>query len=244
MGWLILRQNLKRWVPVVSILVLLVVLTVIWYATFPPSVWADTPNYFGMYVGFVASQGLNAFLNVNTGPGGVIVALSFLPTYLLIGAHILLERFGKKMKWQFSIVNKYYLVYIVVLALFTISIQNASQHYNWYWNPELNAPGYVDTWTHILSPWLLGALIVPFALERYLGWDRRLMWFFMFAVLASVALLWEIAETSDVYLNPTPTYFNYPMDSIKDIIMGAGIGTILSTWFYENIVVHLSEKRP
>jgi len=195
-----------------------------------------------MYVAFLTSQGVNAFLNVNTGPGGVIVALSFLPTYVLIGVHVVTERFGKEMKWPISIVNKYYLVYLVVLALFTISIQNASQHYNWYWNPELNVPGYVDTWTHILSPWLLGALIVPFALERYLGWDRRLMWLFMFTVLASIALLWEIAETSDVYLNPTPTYFNYPLDSIKDIIMGAGIGTILSTWFYENIVVHLSEK--
>jgi len=195
-----------------------------------------------MYFGFVASQPLSAFFNVNTGPGGVIVALSFLPTYLLIGVHVVLERFGKQMKWQFSIVNKQYLVYLVVLALFTISIQNASQYYNWYWNPVLNAPGYVDTWTHILSPLLLGSLIVPFALERYLGWDRRFMWFFMFAVLASVALLWEIAETSDVYLNPTPTYFNYPMDSIKDIIMGTVIGSILSTWFYENIVVHASEK--
>lgn len=221
---------------------MLIVLAVIWYATFPPSVWADTPNYFGMYFGFVASHPLNAFLNVNTGPGGVIVALSFLPTYLLIGVHAVLERFGKQMKWQFSIVNKQYLVYLVVLALFTISIQNASQYYNWYWNPELNAPGYVDTWTHILSPLLLGSLIVPFAFERYLGWDRRFMWFFMFAVLASVALLWEIAETSDVYLNPTPTYFNYPMDSIKDIIMGTVIGSILSTWFYENIVVHASQK--
>jgi len=239
---MILPRNLKPWVPVIFISLLLIVLTIIWYATFPPTVWGDTPNYFQMYAEFVATQPLNAFLNVNTGPGGVIVALSFLPTYLLIGIHVVLERFGKQMKWQFSIVNKYYLFYLIVLALFTISIQNASQHYNWYWNPELNAPGYVDTWTHILSPWLLGSLIVPFALERYLGWDRKLMWVFMFAVLASVALLWEIAETSDVYLNPTPSYFNYPMDSIKDIIMGAGIGTILSTWFYEHIVMNLDKK--
>ena len=57
---MVLGQNLKRWVPVVFISVLLVVLTVIWYATFPPTVWADTPNYFGMYAEFVASQGLNA----------------------------------------------------------------------------------------------------------------------------------------------------------------------------------------
>ena len=239
---MIVPQNLKRWLPVVFISVLLIVLTVIWYATFPPTVWTDTPNYFQMYAEFVASQPLNAFFNVNTGPGGVIVALSFLPTYLLIGIHAVLEKFGKQMKWRFSIVNNYYLIYLVVLALLTISIQNASQHFNWYWNPELNAPGYVDTWTHILSPWLLGSLIIPFALERYLGWDRRLMWVFMFAVLASVALLWEIAETSDVYLNPTPSYFNYPMDSIKDIILGAGIGTILSTWFYEHIVMNLGEK--
>ncbi len=237
-----MARNIRRWVPFVFISVLLVVLAFVWYVTFPPTVWADTPNYFGMYAEFVVSQPLSAFLNVNTGPGGAIVALSFLPTYLLIGTHIVLERFGKQMKWQFSIVNKYYLIYLVGLALFTISIQNASQHYGWYWNPVLEAPGYVDTWTHILSPWLLGSLIVPFALERYLGWDRRLMWLFMFAVLASVALSWEIAETADVYLNPTPNYFNFPMDSIKDMIMGAGIGTILSTWFYEHIVMNLNEK--
>jgi hypothetical protein len=150
---------------------------------------------------------------------------------------------GKRKEQQYTIVNKYYLIYLVLLGLFAISFQNASQHHGWYWNPELNAPGYVDTWTHITSPWLLGALIVPLALERYLGWDRKFMWFFMFAVLAIIALGWEIGETLDVQLRPAATdYFNYPMDSLKDMIMGAGIGTVLSCWIYERLVIDLGEK--
>jgi hypothetical protein len=32
------------------------------------------------------------------------------------------------------------------------------------------------------------------------------------------------------------------MDSLKDIIMGAGIGTVLSCWVYERLVMDFSEK--
>ena len=89
----------------------------------------------------------------------------------------------------------------------------------------------------------MGALFVPLALERYLGWDRKFMWFFIFSVLAIIALGWEITETLDVQVRPEqPDYFNYPMDSIKDIIMGAGIGTILSCWIYERLVMDFGEK--
>ena len=195
-----------------------------------------------MYVDFIATRPVDAFLTVSTGPGGT-VSWAFIPTYSLIVIHIILYIVGKQKKKQYTIVNKYYLTYLVLLGLFTISFQNASQHYGWYWNPKLDAPGYVDTWTHITSPWLLGALIVSLALERYLGWPRKFMWLFMFSVLAIVALGWEIAETSDVKVRPeTATYFNYPMDSLKDMIMGAGIATVLSCWIYERLVMDLGEK--
>ena len=194
-----------------------------------------------MYLGFVVNRPLDAFLAVTTGPGGT-VSWAFLPTYSLIIIHIVLYMVGKQKNQQYTIVNKYYLIYLVLLGLFAISFQNASEHYGWYWNPELNAPGYVDTWTHITSPWLLGALFVPLALERYLGWDRKFMWFFIFAVLAIIALGWEIGETIDVQIRPAATYFNYPMDSLKDMIMGAGIGTVLSCWIYERLVMDLGEK--
>jgi len=194
-----------------------------------------------MYLGFVVTRPIDAFLSVSTGPGGA-VAWVFIPVYSLIIIHVVLYMVGKRKEQKYTIVNKYYLIYLVFLGLFAISFQNASQHYGWYWNPELNAPGYVDTWTHITSPWLLGALFAPLALERYLGWDRKFMWFFIFAVLAVIALGWEIGETLDVALNPSSTYFNYPMDSLKDIIMGAGIGTVLSCWIYERLVMDLGEK--
>ena len=150
---------------------------------------------------------------------------------------------GKQKKKQYTIVNKQYLVYLVALGLFAISFQNASQYYGWYWNPELNAPGYVDTWTHITSPWLLGALVAPLALERYFGWDKKFKWFFIFSVLAITAFGWEIGETLDVQTaDPEAKYFNYPMDSLKDIIMGAGIAMILSCWIYELFMKYFSEK--
>ena len=236
-----LRQKLKRWAPVIFVFALIIVLSFIWYITFPPSAWEGTPNYLEMYLGFIVNRPLDAFLTVSTGPGGT-VSWAFLPTYSLIIIHIILYIVGKQKNQQYTIVNKYYLIYLVLLGLFAISFQNASEHYGWYWNPELDAPGYVDTWTHITSPWLLGALFVPLALERYLGWDRRFMWFFIFAVLATIALGWEIGETIDVQVRPAATYFNYPMDSLKDMIMGAGIGTVLSCWIYERLVMDLGEK--
>jgi hypothetical protein len=150
--------------------------------------------------------------------------------------YTVLYRVGKQRKSQYVIVNRYYLVYLVFLALFAISFQNASQYYDWYWDPKLSAPGYVDTWTHIASPWLLGALVAPLSLERFFGWNRKYTWFFVFATLAIAALTWEIGETIDVYIRHY-SYSNYPMDSLKDIIMGVGIGTILSSWMYERLVI-------
>jgi hypothetical protein len=194
-----------------------------------------------MYLDFIVTQPVNAFLTVSTAPGGT-VSWAFVPTYALIAIHIILFAAGKRRGVQYTFLNRNYLIYLVALGLFAISFQNASQFYGWYWNPELNAPGYVDTWTHITSPWLLGALLVPLALERYLGWDRKFMWFFMFCVLAIIALSWEIAETLDVQVRPSATYFNYPMDSLKDIVMGAGIGTVLSCWIYERLVMDFGQK--
>ena len=236
-----MRQELKRWVPFIFFFAIIIVLSVIWYVTFPPSAWEETPNYAQMYIEFVVTRPADAFLTVSSGPGGG-TGFIFIPAYSLIIIHIILYVVGTQKKQQYTFLNKYYLVYLVLLGLFAISFQNASQHYGWYWNPKLNAPGYVDTWTHITSPWLLGALLVPLALERYLGWDRKFMWFFMFAVIAITALCWEIAETLDVALDPSPTYFNFPMDSLKDMIMGAGIGTILSCFIYERLVMDLGEK--
>lgn len=241
-------QKIKFWGPFVFFIAVIIVLCFIWYFAFPPEAWEGTPGYLKMYLGFVVTRPVDAFLAASTGARGTI-SWVFIPVYSLIIIHIILYMIGKRRNNQYTIVNKYYLIYLVFLGLFALSFQNASQHYGWYLNPNfvnpetgLPAPGYVDTWTHITSPWLLGALFVPLALERYLGWDRKFMWFFIFSVLAIIALGWEIGETIDVYLRPDPTYFNYPMDSVKDMIMGAGIGTILSCWIYERLVMDLGEK--
>jgi len=236
-----LNEKFRLWAPLVFLFSIIIVLSFVWFFTFPSSTWEETPNYLQMYLGFVANRPVDAFLTVSTGPGGT-VSWAFIPTYSLIVIHTVLYAVGKQREKQYTLVTKHYLIYLVLLGLFAISFQNASQHYGWYWNPELNAPGYVDTWTHITSPWLLGALLVPLALERYLGWDRGFMWIFMFSALAIIALGWEIAETLDVQVRPSTTYFNYPMDSLKDMIMGAGIGTILSCWFYERLVTDLGKK--
>ena len=229
-------------VPIVFSIVLIIVLVVVWYITFPISLWEETPNYLGLYIDFVLTRPQDAFLFVDTGPSDVISWL-FIPVYSLIMIHVVLYLIGKWRKQQYHIINRKYLVYLVVLALFVLSFHNASQYYEWYWNPELNAPGYVDTWTHITSPWLLGALFTPFALERYFHWERKYMWFFIFGFLTIAALGWEISETLAAYHFGliSPKFFNYPMDSVKDIILGAGIGTILSCWIYEKIVMELGE---
>ena len=225
----------KYLIPALFVLILTAALLLIWYFTFPPPAWTSKPNYPIMYLEFVLTKPIDAFLIVRTGPGGVVAWVA-MATYLLLAAHIILYVVGKRRKQQYTVMTRAYLVYLTVLALFAITFQNASQHYGWYWNPETDSPGYVDTWTHITSPWLLGALIAPFALERFLGWNRRLHWFPIFAILACMALIWEIAETMETHLDPTPGYFNYPMDSLKDMIMGAGIGTILTSWAYERLV--------
>jgi len=146
-----LIQKIKLWASFIFFIALIIVLSFVWYFTFPPSAWEDTPNYFEMYVSFVTARPIDAFLTVSTGPGGT-VSWAFVPTYALIAIHIILYTVGGKRGAQYTILNKQYLAYLVLLGLFAISFQNASQNYGWYWNPELNAPGYVDTWTHITSP--------------------------------------------------------------------------------------------
>ncbi|HVP40399.1 MAG TPA: hypothetical protein VMS95_00390 [Candidatus Krumholzibacteriaceae bacterium] len=233
--------ELRRWIPIIIVCAIIMVLIPVWYFTFPASAWADTPNYLHMYADFVINRPLNAFLTVNTGLRGT-VAWVFIPVYLVTITYIILYFIEKKRNQQYIITTKYYLIYLVILALFAISFQNASQYYGWYWNPTLNAPGYVDTWTHITSMWLFGALIAPLAIERFFGWDRKSMWFFIFGILAIIALCWEIGETVDAYyLRPQPGFFNYPMDSLKDMIMGAGMGTLLSCFIYELLVTDLGE---
>jgi hypothetical protein len=234
------RQKLGSWTPAIVVFAVIIVLSFLWFITFQPSAWEQTPNYLQMYIEFILTRPIDAFLMVSTGSGGLVSWL-FIPTYATLIIHTALYRVRKQRKRQYIIVNRYYLVYLVFLALFAISFQNASQYYNWYWNPKVGAPGYVDTWTHITSSWLLGALAAPLALERYFGWNRKSAWFFIFATLAIAALVWEIGETIDVYIKQSSAYFNYPMDSLKDIILGVGIGTILSSWIYERLVIDLEK---
>jgi hypothetical protein len=233
-----LNEKLRLWGPVTFVLVLIFILSTAWYLTFPPSAWGITPNYLQMYIDFIASRPFDAFLSLNTGPGEIISWL-FIPAYLAIAAHIALHYLGIRVGREYNVVNRRYLAHLVLLGLFAISFQNASQHYDWYWDPRSGAPGYVDTWTHMTSPWLIGALVAPLALERYLGWERRFMWFIVFSVIAVAALSWEIGETINVYSSVSSSYFNLPLDSLKDIIMGAGIGTVLSCWTYERLVMDL-----
>jgi len=234
---MILRQDLKPWTPAIVVFAVIIVLSFLWFITFQPSAWEQTPNYLQMYIEFIVTRPIDAFLKVSTGPGELVYWI-FIPTYATLIIYTALYKIGNQRKKQYIIMNKYYLVYLVFLALFAISFQNASQNYNWYWNPKVSAPGYVDTWTHILSPSLLGALVAPLSLERYFSWNRKYTWFFVFAAIAIAALVWEIGETIDVYMKgQSSTYFNYPMDSLKDVILGVGIGTILSSWIYERLVM-------
>lgn len=235
------QQKIRVWFPWMFLLTLIIVLCLIWFFTFQASAWEATTNYLQMYIEFILTKPIEAFLTVSTGPGGT-VSWTFIPAYLLIIIHVVLLFYEKQKGTEFTVINNYYIIYLIILALFAISFQNASQHYDWYWNPVLNSPGYVDTWTHITSPWLLGALIMPFAFERYLGWKKQHKWIFVFFVLLIIALVWEIGETIDVQIRPSSSYFNYPMDSLKDIIMGTVVGSLLSYVIYQHLVMFPNEK--
>jgi hypothetical protein len=235
------NQQRKLWVPWLVFLVAVAVLFVVWFVTFSASAWDATTNYLQLYLEFIVTRPIDAFLTVSTGPGGT-VSWTFIPVYFFTIVHVGLYFYQKEKGIEFTIVTKYYLVYLVCLALFAISFQNASQHYDWYWNPVTDSQGYIDTWTHITSPWLLGALIMPFAFERYLGWDKKSKWMFIFFVLLIVALVWEIGETVDIQIRESASYFNYPMDSLKDIIMGSVVGSLLSYVIYQHLVMFPKEK--
>jgi hypothetical protein len=181
-------------VPSILICLSLLVLSLIWYQTFPESAWGNFPNYLVLYIEFVTSGKIEAFLWVKTGPGGLIEWV-FLPAYAMIGLHAVLFELGRRRGIKFVKVNAKFIVYLVLLGPLVISIQNASQYYNWYWDPVRNAPGFVDVWTHVTSSLLLGSLLAPFAFERFLGWERKWFWFPVFALLMASSLLWEIGET-------------------------------------------------
>lgn len=232
--------KLRIWVPVILILVVIVILSGLWLHSFPTRAWQETPDYLALYFQYITSRPLEALLRVEAGPlskqGWFVI-----PVYLGVAVITIGYIVGKKSQLEIVVVNRKYIVYLILLGLFAVTFQNAAQFYNWYWNPKLNAPGFVDTWTHLTSPWFLGALVAPLSIERIFQWSRRHGWFFVAAVNAISALGWEIAESSASW-DPSPSYFNYPMDSVKDIVMGAFLATVVAWWFYERLVAEPRER--
>ncbi|UCC33926.1 MAG: hypothetical protein JSW53_02680, partial [Candidatus Bathyarchaeota archaeon] len=119
-----MRIDLKRWAPVFFFSGIIIILVIIWHVTFPPEAWEDTPNYLQMYVNFVVTRPADAFLTVGTGARGT-VAWVFIPVYSLMAIHIILYVVGSRRNQQYTIVNRNYLIYLVILGLFAISFQNA-----------------------------------------------------------------------------------------------------------------------
>lgn len=213
----------------------LATLVAIWYVTFPPSEWTGTPNYFTMYLNFIACHPSEAFLTISTGPSKaiswtIVLAYGF-PAFLT-----LLYVKGLKDGRKYVLMNRRYIAYLIVLCFATVTFQNAAQHYGWYMNPATGSQGYVDTWTHIVSSLYVGALIAPLGGERLWGWERARFWVPIMMALALIAVGWEIAENIDLILRPS-AYLNYPMDSLKDIIFSGGVASIITTWMYQRIVI-------
>lgn len=223
-----------KWVSL-AFLELIVLTLLLWYATFPASQWASAPNYVQMYFTYIVSDPAQAFLSINTGPTGNISWLIVLG-YGLLAAQAILYLISRHRGMDYVITNWKYLVYLGLLALFTVSLQNAAQYYDWYWNPASNSPGYVDTWTHIVSSWLICGLALPFAVERYLGWDRKLFWAPPMMLMAVFSIGWELAENVALMLHPG-SFFNTPINSIQDIIFGAIVGPLLALWIYRQLVM-------
>lgn len=214
---------------------LIVLIMVLWYATFPQSQWMSSPNYLYMYFSYVASDTIRAFFSVNTGPTGdiswvVILGYSFIVA--IVASHIA----GRVRGVEYVIANGPYLAYMVLLGLFAISFQNAAHNYGWYWNPAAGAPGYVDTWTHIVSSWFIGSLVLPLALERYLGWERKYFWVPPLMILIFFSTGWELAENVALILYPG-AFFNTPLNSIQDLVFGTTVAPILATWLYQRFVM-------
>jgi len=213
---------------------------VIWYFSFPVSEWANTSNYLALYLSYIVSYPLQAFFTVNTGASGEVVWLAVIG-YAAIIAHIILYWEGRKRGNQYTIINKYFLALIILLGLFAISFQNAAMYYGWYWDPVANQPGYVDTWTHITSALFIATLILPFALERYLGWKRRYFWVPVLMIMIAIAIGWEIGENVLLLFVYQGVFFNFPMDSIHDIIFSAIVAPILAIWAYQQLVMDPGE---
>jgi len=207
---------------------------VLWYATFPASQWGTAPNYLEMYFLYISSNPAQAFLCVNTGPTGNISWLIVLG-YGTIAVQSIMYVVSEHRAMEYIVTNKQYIAYLTLLALFTISFQNAAQFYDWYWNPATNSPGYVDTWTHIVSSWFICSLALPFAIERYFGWDRKLYWAPPMMLMAFLSIGWELAENIVLILHPG-AFFNTPINSVQDIIFGAILGPLLAVWVYGRLV--------
>jgi hypothetical protein len=52
---------------------------------------------------------------------------------------------------------------------------------------------------------------------------------------------WEITENVDLVLRPG-AYVNTTMDSLKDIIFGAVVASVLSSWLYQRIVMDAQRR--
>lgn len=211
-----------------------------WYLTFPSSEWADTPNYFAMYLDFIIAHPSEALLSISTGPSNAI-SWTIVLAYGFPVVLVLLYWKGKKDGGKYVLMNGCYIAYLAVLCFSMVTLQNAAQYYGWYMNLATGGQGYVDTWTHTVSPWYVGALIAPLGGERLWGWDRRLFWVPIVMSLSLIAVGWEVTENVDLVLRPG-AYVNATMDSLKDIIFGAVVASVLSSWLYQRIVMDAQRR--
>jgi len=232
--WMKAHPAPLKW-TVLSFAELIILILVLWYATFPASEWGSSPNYPHMYFAYILSNPAQAFFSINTGPTGNISWLVVLG-YGFLALETLLHCLGKHRGVEYIIANWQYLAYAWLLALFTVSFQNAAQYYGWYWNPATNSLGYVDTWTHIVSSCFICSLALPFAIERYFGWDRKLFWAPPLMLLAFFSIGWELAENVALILQPG-SFFNTPINSVQDIIFGTIVGPLLALWIYGRLVM-------
>jgi len=229
----------RRFVVRLSSIVVCFVLTgyfgYLWLSSFPPQ---NMPDYLGMYLRYVSQDPLRALFTREHGPSSkTLYALVLIVITVIVS---ILQRFGWTHGLKIVYINKLWIATVVPLAFFVLSIDATATHYNWYWNPELNAPGQVDWWTHMLSVMLLAYLIAPYAIESVFGWSRRQMWFFMLVIAFIAAAWWEYGENLAVAGAGNEYYFNFYMDSVKDVIMGI-IGAALACLLYEKVVIELGD---
>lgn len=190
---------------------------------------APGPDYLGQILSYLQSEGFNILWQTE-GSGPMIRMIPILLA-VLWGLYALqrlvLDRYRFYLMWT----NLAWMLLTTGALIWQIILASAAQHYNWYWNPALGAPGEGDDVTHFFSGFAIVASLYNFNYFDLFKLKGRLGRFAEAAFAGGITLLSAAWFEFNEALHPEQ-YLSFPWDMNKDFAMAFLAVFVAATLYY------------